>query len=146
MTKAGKSDEPTPEQAAKAARIFGAINLVLGSYMILGGIARLADINFLPNFAATMAVGVLGFITIVVAWGTAAASGLGLVLLTQWGRKLAVLWGKVIVWLLPISFGLSHGLSEFISIAFAIIIVICLYANVLAQNLAKPEFDVAFER
>ena len=141
---ASKNNEATPEQAAKATRVFGIVNLVLGSYMILGGLAGLADID-LPG-AAKMVGGVLGFIVVVVVWGSAAASGLGLILFAEWGRKLAILWGKVIVWVLPIAFGLSHGLSEFFSITFAIIIVICLYANILAQNIAKPEFDVAFER
>ncbi len=141
---ASRNDETTPEQAVKATRVFGIINLALGAYMILGGLAGLADID-LPGSAKTWG-GVLGFIVIVVAWGSAAASGLGLILFAEWGRRLAILWGKVIVWVLPIAFGLSHGLSEFLSISFAIIIVICLYANILAQNIAKPEFDAAFER
>ncbi len=140
---ASRNDETTPEQAVKATRVFGIINLVLGAYMIVGGLAGLGDID-LPGAAKTWG-GVLGFIVIVVVWGPAAAGGLGLILRAEWGRKLAIVWGKIIVWVLPIAFGLSHGLSEFISISFAIIIVICLYANILAQNIAKPEFDVAFE-
>ena len=141
---AKKDAPPTRAEAVKAARILGGINLALGSYMILGGLAAVADIN-LPGATAKMIGGVLGVIVLVVAWGSAAASGLGLILLTEWGRKLAVLWGRIIVWVLPIAFGLSHGLSDFFSIAFAVIIVICLYGNVVAQNLAKPEFDIAFE-
>ncbi len=140
---ASRNDETTPEQAVKATRVFGIINLVLGSYMILGGLAGLTEID-LPG-AARIVGGTLGVIIIVVVWGTAVASGLGLVLSAEWGRKLAIVWGRIIAWVLPIAFGLSHGLSEFFSIAFAIIIVICLYANILAQNIAKPEFDVAFE-
>lgn len=140
-----KNDEPTPKQAVRAVRIFGAINLVLGLYMVLEGLAAMGDIN-MPGLAAKATVSTLGFIVIVVAWGSAAASGLGLILLAEWGRQLAVLWGRIIVWILPISFGLSHGLSEFFSLAFVIIIVICLYGNIVAQNLGKPEFDVAFER
>ena len=92
---ASKNNEATPEQAAKATRVFGIVNLVLGSYMILGGLAGLADID-LPG-AAKMVGGVLGFIVVVVVWGSAAASGLGLILFAEWGRKLAILWGKVIV-------------------------------------------------
>ncbi len=141
---AKKDAPPTREEAIKACRILGGINLALGAYMILGGLAAVADIN-LPGATAKMIGGVLGVVVLVVAWGSAAASGLGLILLTEWGRKLAVLWGRIIVWALPISFGLSHGLSEFISLGFAVIIVICLYGNVVAQNLAKPEFDIAFE-
>jgi hypothetical protein len=141
---AAKKDEPTPEQAIRAVRIFGAINLVLGLYMVLEGLAAMSDIN-LPGLAAKATVGTLGFILIIVAWGSAAASGLGLILRMEWGRQLAVLWGKIIVWVLPISFGLSHGLSEFLSLTFLIIIGICLYGNIVAQNLGKPEFDVAFE-
>ncbi len=140
---ATRNDETTPEQAVKATRVFGIINLALGSYMILGGLAGLTDID-LPG-AAKIVGGTLGAILIVVVWGTALVSGLGLVLASEWGRKLAILWGRVITWVLPIAFGLSHGLSAFFSISFAIIIVICLYANILAQNIAKPEFDVAFE-
>ena len=144
MPKAAKNEAPpTREQAVKVARIFGAINLALGSYNILGGLVGLADMN-LPG-AAAVAGGALGFIVLVVAWGTAAASGLGLLMLAEWGRKLAVIWGKIIVWALPIAFGLSHGLSEFFSLAFGLIIVICFYGNVVAQNLGKPEFDIAFE-
>ncbi len=142
---AGRNDETTPEQAVKATRVFGIINLVLGAYMIVAGLAAMVDINFPGGSMATTTVNVLGFIVTIVVWGPAAASGLGLILSAEWGRKLAIVWGKIIVWVLPIAFGLSHGLSEFFSISFAIIIVICLYANILAQNIAKPEFDVAFE-
>ena len=142
---ATKSNETTPEQAVRAVRILGAINLVLGLYMVLEGLAAMGDIN-MPGLAAKATVGTLGFIVIVIAWGSAAVSGLGLILLAELGRQLAVLWGRIIVWILPISFGLSHRLSEFFSLAFVIIIVICLYGNIVAQNLGKPEFDVAFER
>ncbi len=143
MAKATKKDAPTPEEATRAVRIFGIINLVLGLYMVLEGLAALADMN-LPGLAARM-VGALGFVIIVIAWGSAAASGLGLILLSHWGRRLAILWGKIIVWLLPISFGLSHNLSEFFSITFGIILVICFYGNILWSNLRRPEFDMAFE-
>ena len=106
---APKNDEPTPEQAIRAVRIFGAINLVLGLYMVLEGLAAMGDIN-MPGLAAKATVGTLGFIIIVVAWGSAAVSGLGLILLAEWGRQLAVLWGRIIVWVLPISFFLSSAL------------------------------------
>ena len=139
-----KDAPPTRAQAVKAIRILGGINLALGAYMILGGLATLADIN-LPGPTAKMIGGTLGLIILVVAWGSAAASGLGLILLAEWGRKLAILWGRIIVWVLPISFGLSSGLSEFFSIPFAIIIAICLYGNIVAQNLGKPDFDIAFD-
>ena len=143
---ATKKDETTPEQAVRAVRIFGAINLVLGLYMILEGLAAMGDIN-LPGLAARATVGTLGLIVILVAWGSAAVSGLGLILRMEWGHQLAVLWGRIIVWILPISFGLSQGfkLSSFISLAFLIIIAICFYGNIVAQNLGNPEFDVAFE-
>jgi DNA-directed RNA polymerase subunit RPC12/RpoP len=73
-------------------------------------------------------------------------SGLGMILLTQWGRWLAIKWGKIIVWVLPIAFGLStNGLSDFFSLAFAVIIIIGLYAVTIATNLEQPEFDIAFE-
>ena len=63
------------------------------------------------------------------------------------GPLACVHMGKVIVWVLPIAFGLSiTSLSDFVSFSFAVIIVICLYANVVAQNLSRTEFDVAFER
>jgi hypothetical protein len=140
-----KIDAPlTRKEAINYARILGGINLALGAYMILGGLAEIADIS-LPGATAKMIGGVLGLIVLVVAWGSAAASGLGLLMLAEWGRKLAILWGRIIVWVLPISFGLSHALPEFISINFGFIIVICLYGNVVAQNLAKPDFDIAFD-
>jgi hypothetical protein len=142
---APQNDEPTPEQATRAVRIFGAINLVLGLYMVLQGLLAMGDTN-LPGFAGSITIPVLGFIIIVVAWGSAAVSGLGLILLAEWGRQLAVLWGKIIVWVLPIAFGLSQGFSGFFSWAFLVIIGICLYGNIVAQNLGKSEFDVAFER
>jgi len=136
MAKAAKKDAPTPEEATRAVRIFGIINLVLGLYMVLEGLAALGDIN-LPGVTARMVGGGLGLIVIIVAWGSATASGLGLILLSHWGRRLAILWGKIIVWLLPISFGLSHNLSEFFSITFGIIVVICFYGNILWSNLRR---------
>jgi hypothetical protein len=141
-----KEAPPTRAQALRAVRIFGGINLALGLYAILDAFAALGGID-LPGAAARMVGEVLGIIVVVIVWGAAVVSGLGLLLLAGWGRRLAVLWGRIIVWVLPIAFGLSPGgLGKFFSVAFAIIIVICLYANIVAQNLARPEFDVAFTR
>lgn len=140
-----KNAPPSRAEVVKAVRVFGGINLCLGLYMILGALTALGDMN-LPGSAAKLMGGTLGAIAVVVGWGSAAASGLGLILITQWGRKLAVFWGKIIVWMLPIAFGLSaDGVSDFFSFAFIVIIVICLYASVISQNLARPEFDTAFE-
>ncbi len=127
-------------------RIFGTIHLVLGLYMILDGLVAMGDIADLPGPAAKMVGGVLGIAAILIVWGGAAASGLGMILLTQWGRWLAIMWGKMVVWVLPIAFGLSSdGLSDMISVAFAVIIIIGLYAVTIATNLERPEFDIAFE-
>ena len=93
-----------------------------------------------------MVAGTIGILAVVIGWGSAIVSGLGLIRLAPWGRWLATLWGRIIVWALPIAFGLSvDSLSNFLSFGFAVIIVICLYANIVAQNLARPEFDSAFE-
>jgi predicted RNA-binding Zn-ribbon protein involved in translation (DUF1610 family) len=135
---------PTRAQAVKAVRIFGAINLALGIYMILGAITAAQGMN-LPGSAARLVGGILGIVAVAVGWGSAAASGLGLILLSGWGRWLAAMWGKIVVWLLPIAYGLSaDGLSDFFSLSFGIILVICLYASVVAQNVGKEEFDAAF--
>jgi len=140
-----KEAPPSRSEVVRAVRIFGAINLVLGSYMILGALAAMGGMN-LPGSAARMVGGIIGVIVVIIGWGSAAVSGIGLLLLAHWGRWLATLWGKIIVWALPIVFGLSPGgFSKFFSLAFVVIIVICLYANIAAQNLARPEFDLAFE-
>ena len=138
---------PTPEQAVKAVRILGGINLVLGAYMLLGVLMtfRSAELPQLPAVARQLTKG-FGLIIALVAWGSALVSGIGLLMRAAWGRTLGLFWGRVIVWILPIGFGLkSSGLGDFISLEFAIIIVICFYGNVVAQNLKRPEFDVAFE-
>ncbi|GAB4337896.1 MAG: hypothetical protein Kow0099_11530 [Candidatus Abyssubacteria bacterium] len=143
-TPRNQSIAPTRAQATKTVRIFGVINLALGSYMILGAVATVQGMN-LPGSAAKLVGGILGLAVVAIGWGPAVASGIGLILLTAWGRRLAILWGKMIVWILPVAFGLAaHGLSDFLSFSFAIIIVICLYANIVAQNLGKEEFDPAF--
>ncbi len=141
---APKNDTTTPQQAVRAVRIFGIINLVLGLYMVIGGLLTVADMA-LPGAAAQMIGGALGLIIVAVAWGSAVMAGLGLIIRTQWGRKLAIFWGKIIVWVLPISFGLSHGLSELFSITFGIILAICFYGNIVSSNLQRPEFDAEFE-
>jgi DNA-directed RNA polymerase subunit RPC12/RpoP len=143
----GKQDvPPAPVQAIKAVRIFGLINLLLGLYMILGAIAAFQGMN-LPGAAAKLVGGVIGIAIVAVGWGTAVVSGAGLLVLSGWGRRLAIVWGKIIVWMLPIAFGLSIAkLSNFLSFSFLVIVVICLYANVVAQNLARADFDPAFEK
>ena len=140
-----KKAPPERAQVVKAVRLLGAINLALGLYMILGALAALQGMN-LPGSAVKLTAGIIGIIAIIVGWGSAVVSGLGLILLAQWGRWLATMWGKIIVWLLPIAFGLYvESLSKFFSLSFAVIIMICFYANIVAQNLARPEFDAAFE-
>lgn len=143
---ANQDDAPTVEQVRKAVRVFGIINLVLGAYMLLGALTALGGGAGLPLSSGRRFAQGLGLVAALVVWGPALAGGLGLVLLTNWGRKLAIVWGRAIVWVLPIGFGLSaDGLRAFISLAFAVVIVICLYAQVLAQNLGRDVFDVAFE-
>jgi hypothetical protein len=136
---------PSRKEVVRAVRIFGAINLVLGGYMLIAALAATGGMN-LPGSAARMVGGIIGGVVVIIGWGSAAVSGIGLLLLAHWGRWLATLWGKIIVWALPIAFGLSPGgFSKFFSLAFVIIIIICLYANIVAQNLARTEFDLAFE-
>ena len=147
MAQAGKKDEaPTPEQARKAVKVFGIINIVLGLYVIAGALAAVGGMTLPLSAGAQFAAKTVGLIIVLVAWGTGVAGGVGLVLRSAWGRKLAVIWGRVIVWVLPIAFGLSPGgMRKFISLDFAIIIVICFYAQILAGNLSRPEFDIGFE-
>lgn len=146
MTGSKKKDAPpTRSETVRAVRIFGVINLVLGIYMLGGAFAVMGGMN-VPGSSEKMIAGTLGILAAFIGWGSAAVSGLGLVLLAQWGRWLGTMWGKIIVWVLPIAFGLSPGgFSKFFSFTFVIIIVICFYANIVAQNLARPEFDLAFE-
>ena len=136
---------PERSEVIRAVRIFGGINLVLGLYMIFGALLTLRGLN-LPGSAVRMTAGIIGILGVIFGWGSAVVSGVGLIFVTRWGRSLGILWGKIIVWLLPIAFGLSmDGLSNLFSLSFAIIIVICLYARVAATNLARPEFDLGFE-
>ena len=146
MAGSKKKDTPTTRsEAVRAVRVFGVINLVLGIYMIGGAVGAMGGMN-VPGSSAKMVGGIIGITVVFIGWGSAAVSGLGLILLAQWGRWLATMWGRIIVWALPIAFGLSPGgFSKFFSIAFLIIIVICFYGNIVALNLARPEFDLAFE-
>lgn len=113
--------------------------------MIVGALLAARGMN-LPGSAAKMVGGYIGIVGVIVGWGTAVISGVGLILVTRWGRTVGIWWGKIIVWLLPIAFGLSmDGLSNLFSFSFGIIIVICIYAMVVATNLARPEFDVGFD-
>jgi ribosomal protein S27E len=145
VSKATEEPPPSRSQVVRAVRILGLINLVLGLYMILGAVVAAGGMN-LPGSAATMIGGIIGMAAVIIGWGSAVVSGVGLILLARWGRWLAAIWGKVIVWALPIAFGLSiDSLSDFFSFSFAVIIVICLYANIVAHNLARAEFDAVFE-
>jgi len=147
MAPQGKKDEaPTPQQARTAVKVFGIINIVLGLYVILGALVAAKGVNLPLSAGAQFAAKTIGLVLALLAWGSGVVGGIGLVLRSPWGRKLAVIWGRVIVWVLPIGFGLaSEGLKSFISLDFAIIIVICIYAQILAGNLSRPEFDVGFE-
>jgi len=144
MTSGGK-DAPTREQAQKITRVFGVINIVLGAYCILGAIVAFAEGPVLPLGAVGRIASRLGLIVAIVVWAPAVVGGIGLALLSTWGRQVSVVWGRIIVWVLPIAFGLaSKGLGDFISLGFALIIAVCFYANVMAANLARGEFDTAF--
>lgn len=147
MAPQGKKDEaPTPEQARRALKVFGIINLVLGVYRLLGVVVVAAGASRLPLSAPVRLATGIGLVAALIVWGSGIASGIGLLIRSAWGRKLATIWGRAIVWVLPIGFGLaSDGLKSFISLDFAIIVVICFYAQILAGNLARPEFDVGFQ-
>ena len=94
MTSRAKEEPlPTRSQAIKAVRVFGGINLVLGAYMILGALAAMGDMN-LPGAAARMIGGIIGIVAVIIGWGSAVVSGLGLILLARWGRWLASIWGR----------------------------------------------------
>jgi len=141
-----KSDAPTPAQARRAVQVFGIINIVLGLYVILGALAAVKGVKLPLSAGAQFAAKTIGLILVLLAWGSGVVGGIGLVLRSAWGRKLATIWGRAIVWVLPICFGLAaNGLKSFISLDFAIIIAICFYAQILAGNLARSEFDVGFE-
>ena len=140
------AEEKAPERSEviKGVRVLGAINLVLGVLALLG-LAVVAKGTQLPGVAGQLAKG-FGVIIALVAWLPALLSGIGLLMTAPWGRTLGLFWGRIIVWVLPVGFGLSAGgLRAFISIEFAIIIGICFYGNIVAQNLKREEFDVAFE-
>jgi len=144
MTSPGK-EAPTRQQARNVTRVFGIINIALGAYCILGAIIAFAEGTVLPFSAVGKIVPRLGLLIAIVAWGPAVVGGIGLVLFSTWGRQVCVVWGRIIVWVLPIAFGLaSKGLGDFISLGFAVIIIMCFYANVMALNLARGEFDTAF--
>jgi len=144
-SKTKKKAPPTRAEAIKEVRIIGTINLVLGLYMVLDGLTAMADLADLPGPGTRMAGGVIGMAAIAVAWGTAVANGLGLLLLKDWGRWLAIKWGKIIFWLLPIAFGLStDSLSDFFSLGFVVIVALGIYAMAIANGLQKPEADIAF--
>lgn len=139
-----KNKKPlTQSTAIKHVRIAGVIHLVLGLYTILDALIQVADFPGPTTLNLTM--GAFGMTVVAIVWGPALVSGLGLILLMQWGRWLAIKWGKIIIWVLPIAFGLScRSLSDLLSFGFALIIVIGLYAAVVAENFAKPAYDVAF--
>jgi len=143
----GRQAAPTREQAVKVVQVFGAINIVLGVYCLAGAAIAVARGPALPFTAIVKTAYALGLVLAVVVWAPAVASGIGLVTRVGWGRKLAVVWGRIVVWVLPIAFGLaSGGLADFVSIRFSVIILVCFYANVMAANLARGEFDIAFVR
>ena len=140
-------ETPTKEQVAKVVRIFGGVTIVLCVYMLLGAILVAAKAGRLPLSSPVMAARTLGLIAAVIVWGSGILAGLGLLLISAWGRRIAILWGKAIVWILPIGFGLAAGgMKNFFSVQFLVIIVICICAVVMAGNLARDEFDIGFER
>jgi hypothetical protein len=140
-------EAPTRQQVVRAVRILGAINVAISAYMILGAVAIWVGGSHLP-LTADVQVGLsIGMVVVAVVWGTGILGGVGLLLLAPWGRKAGYWWGKVIVWVLPIAFGLaSRSLKAFFSLQFLLIIVLCVYAMIMANNLARRDFDVAFEK
>lgn len=135
----------TQSKAIKHVRIVGVIHLLLALYTILGALVGIGGLSGPTTLNLTM--GAFGIVVLVIVWGPALVSGLGLILLTEWGRRLAIKWGKIIIWVLPIAFGLScRSLSDIFSFGFAVVITIGLYAAVVAENLAKPEYVLAFVR
>jgi len=138
-----EAKEPSREEVIKGVRVLGTINVLLGGYMLLGAALAAREVE-LPGVVGQVGLGI-GIVVVLVTWGLAFVSGIGLLLRARWGRSLGLLWGRVMPWILMITFGLAHGLKEFLSLTFAVLVLVCFYGFVIAQNLARDEFDAAFE-
>ena len=73
---------PERSEVIRAVRIFGGINLVLGLYMIFGALLTLRGMN-LPGSAVRMTAGIIGIVGVILGWGSAVVSGVGLILVTS---------------------------------------------------------------